>query len=197
MGSIVLASWDFNGPEGTTAPSTGQGRFSLAGETSLLLAGGVGSSDPMRTYPPNHCIGIYNFPPQGSAPESAGAAFFVPTTAHRDIRIEFDVYPDALSSRWLRLQFTIDGGHSWNNHRAQGGTTKDGLFDLRAATWYHLHADLSAEAGVSHNADFGFRLVSAFAPGNAVYDACGNHNPYSRFGLVFIDMVTVTAKPVA
>lgn len=194
--TVVLAGWDFNGPEGSVVPSTGDGRFALAGDASLLLAGGAGSSDPVAAYPPNHCIGIYNFPPQGMKAESTGAAFFVPSTAHREIKVAFDVYPDALSSRWLRIQFTCDGGLTWKNHAAEGRHARNGLYDLNSATWYLLSADLSAEPCINNNARFGFRIVSAFSPTTGVYEACGGQSPYSRFGLMFLDMVTVTAKPL-
>lgn len=194
--TVVLAVWDFNGPEGSTAPGAGEGRFALAGDTSLLLAGGAGSSDPVVAYPPNHCIGIYNFPPQGAAPESAGAAFFVPATGHKRIEVAFDIYPDALSSRWLRIQFTCDGGESWKNHHAVGRYTQGGLYDLSSANWYRLCADLSAETCIDNNARFGFRIVTALAPSAGVYEACGGQSPYSRFGLMFLDMVTVTGEAI-
>ena len=192
--TVVLAVWDFNGPEGSTSPSTGKGRFALAGETSLLLAGGAGSSDPVTAYPPNHCIGIYNFPSQGTAPESAGAAFFVPTTGHQVAEVAFDVYPDALSSRWLRIQLTCDAGETWQNHHAEGSHTQGGLYDLRSAGWYRLFADLRSESCIHDNERFGFRVVSARSPSTGVYEACGGQNPYSRFGLMFLDMVMVTGK---
>ncbi|MFN7936248.1 MAG: hypothetical protein U0R19_23155 [Bryobacteraceae bacterium] len=166
------------------------------GAASLLLAGGAGSSDPVATYPPNHCIGIYNFPPQAMTPESAGAEFFVPATAHQGIEVAFDVYPDALSSRWLRIQVSCDGGQSWMNHAAEGRHTHGGLYDLNSAAWYRLSADLSAMPCINNNAGFGFRIVSAFSPSAGVYEACGGQSPYSRFGLMFLDMVTVTGKPL-
>lgn len=190
----VVAAWDFNGMEGTTDPRVGSGRLALTGATSLMLAGGVGSSDPERRYPPNHCLGIYNFPPQGTGSESAGVAFFVPTTGHGGVRVGFDVYPDALSSRWIRLQWTVDGGGSWRRGETTGESKGLGLYDLKAAAWYQLEADLSTDGEVDDNPTFGFRLVSAFSPGSSAYEACGNHNPYSRFGLMFVDMVTVRAR---
>ena len=168
--------------------------MALAGGTSLLLAGGVGSSDPERRYPPNHCLGIYNFPPQGAGPESAGVAFYVPTTGHDGVRVGFDVYPDALSSRWVRLQWTRDGVMSWKSGTAGNGSDGTGLYDLKAAAWYQLEADLTLEEDMNDAALFGFRLVSTFAPGESIYEACGSSSPYSRFGLMFVDMVTVQAR---
>jgi hypothetical protein len=160
----------------------------------MLLAGGAGSSDPVRTYPPNHCIGVYNFPPQAAAPESSGAAFFVSTKSHRGIEVGFDVYPDALSSRWLRLQYTCDGGTTWKNHRTQGRHAREGLYDLNAPAWYLLSANLRSDACVDNNPGFGFRIVSAFSPDTGMYDASGGQGSYSRFGLMFVDMVTVSAS---
>ncbi len=192
----VLAAWDFNGPEGTTEPRFGTGWFSLTGGTSLLLAGGEGSSDPALRYPPNHCIGIYNFPPQSCGAETAGVAFLVPSMDHHCLRIAFDAYPDALSNRWLRLQLTWDEGRSWWNHEVDGEYTRDGLFQLNAPRWHRLSADLAKEPRVNDNRHFGFRLVTAFAPNEAIYESCGNKSPYSRFGLLFFDMVTVLGKRI-
>jgi len=189
---VAVGVWDFNGSEGTTAASVGNGRLELMGGASLLLAMGAGSSDPEH-YPPNHCLGIYNFPRQGTGPESAGVAFFVSTVGHCGVRVGLDVYPEALSSRWIRLQWTADGGVRWRN--AEGsGESGNGLFELREVDWQRLEADLSGDKETDNNPSFGFRLVSAFPPGNSSYDAWGNHNPYSRFGLMFVDMVTVRAR---
>jgi len=190
---VVVAAWDFNGEEGTTAPCVGKGRLALTGATSLLLAGGVGSYDPERHLPPNHCVGIYSFPSQGRGSESAGVAFFIPTTGHGGVRIGFDVYPDVLSSRWIRLQWTVDGGESWRSSGA-GEAGGQGLYDLNTAAWHHFEAELSSDSEVDDNPAFGFRLVSTFSPGNSIYEACGSHNPYSRFGLMYVDMVTVRAR---
>ncbi len=79
---------------------------------------------------------------------------------------------------------------------AEGRNAKNGLFDLNSAAWYRLSANLRAEPCINNNARFGFRIVSAFSPTAGVYEACGGQNPYSRFGLMFLDMVTVTAKAI-
>jgi len=51
--------------------------------------------------------------------------------------------------------------------------------------------DLGGIAGVANNANFGFRIVSIFAPGTSAYAASNSGSTYAG-GTLRYDMVTVT-----
>jgi hypothetical protein len=74
-------------------------------------------------------------------------------------------------------------------------TTAGGLYVLDGADSSLLQraADLSLVSGVENNTKFGFRLITAYAPGtSAIARADGTSAAYSTAGTVKYDMVTVT-----
>jgi hypothetical protein len=76
-----------------------------------------------------------------------------------------------------------------------GVTTAGGLYvlDVYDTTLLQRSADLSSISGVENNAKFGFRVITAFAPGTtAIARADGTSAAYSTAGTVKYDMVTVT-----
>jgi hypothetical protein len=65
--------------------------------------------------------------------------------------------------------------------------------DVYDTTLLQRSADLSSISGVENNAKFGFRVITAFAPGTtAIARADGTSAAYSTAGTVKYDMVTVT-----
>jgi hypothetical protein len=65
--------------------------------------------------------------------------------------------------------------------------------DVADSNLIQRSADLSLVSGVENNAKFGFRVITAYAPGtSAIARADGTSAAYSTAGTVKYDMVTVT-----
>jgi hypothetical protein len=76
-----------------------------------------------------------------------------------------------------------------------GVAIESGLYvlDKVDSTLLQRSADLSSKSGVENNAKFGFRVISANAPGtSAIARADGTIDPIGTTGTVKYDMVTVT-----
>lgn len=184
----VITQWNFNaitpGNIATATPSTGAGAISLVGGTTTPTSGssGTGSSDPNL---PNLAFQTTTYPAQGAASGTAGVQFLVSTVGFGSIGISFDTRHSNTSSAFLQVQYTIDGV---NFVDLAGGVFQANLGD----TWFNNRSvDLSGIAGVANNANFGFRIVSIFAPGTSAYAASNPASTYAG-GTLRYDMVTVT-----
>jgi hypothetical protein len=156
----LISEWNFNASN--TTPSTGGGVASLIGGTTGTFASGTGSSDLGL---PNSAWNTTTYPAQGTGSGTAGVMFMVDTTMFEDITVEFDHRQSNTGSRFLALEYTLDGGSSWTAANVFEAT-------LGGALWHNDRlTDLSAIAGADNNPNFGFRIVSIFAPWLKVVDA--------------------------
>lgn len=190
--ALVVTQWNFNSPTpdnntatGTTVPPIGTGTASLVGGvTSPGFNSGVGSSDPAAA--DNSGWQTSNYPASGSGNGTAGVQFMVSTKGLTGISISYDLRHSNTSSRFGKLQYTLNG------------TTFTDLVNFEANlggdTWYNGRtADLTGIAGANDNASFGFRVVSTFAPGTNAYAPSTSTANYGTTGTWRFDMVTVNA----
>lgn len=212
--AVIIAQWNFNGessgsvPGGPNSPlpSVGSGTASLLGGVTGAFSSGIvngGSSDPVNTSPPNFGWQTTNYPSQGQGSGTGGVMFMVSTADYYDVRISFDTRHSNTSSRWVRLDYTTDGGSSWVLGSAARGTIYEGT---SGDTWFNLRSgDLTGQAGVADNALFGFRMVTVFGPASGPFDdtadymqyfAANSTSNYSSSGTLRWDMVTVSGEPV-
>lgn len=213
--ALVITQWDFNGtdsnsvpggPNGPT-PSIGTGVASLLGGVTGGFSSGIsngGSSDPVNTSPPNFGWQTTSYAAQGSENGGRGVVFMVSTAGYSDITISFDTRHSNTSSRWVRLDYTTDGGATWNPGSAATGR----VYEARNGgdTWYNLRlADLTNDSAADDNPFFGFRMVAIFGPpegpfdDNATYDVYSPARPsssYASTGTLRWDMVTVSGEVV-
>ncbi len=180
--------WDFNGtstttvPGGTSSPlpSLGSGTASLLGGITGSFASGTangGSSDPVNTTPNNYGWGTTTYQAQGAGSGIAGVMFMVSTVGYEDIVIKFDTRHSNTSSRFIRLDYTVDNGVNWNlgtfnNGRIYKGDAGDTWFNVRTG-------DISADLTADNNPNFGIRMVSIFGPSSGDYDDSQTYSAYA------------------
>jgi hypothetical protein len=185
--SATITQWNFNASNLT--PNIGAGTASLVGgTTSPGFNSGAGSSDPAAS---NVGWQTTTYPAQGAANKTAGVQFNVSTLGFQNIIISFDQRHSNSSAKDVVFQYTTNGSTfiDFANFSATAGDT-----------WFNNRtADLSSIAGVNDNANFGFRIVSAFNPSTSVYEPSDSVPPitaYNTTGTARFDMVTVQGEPV-
>jgi hypothetical protein len=193
--AATLTQWNFNGSGlSTTSPatSTGVGTASLIGGTTASFANGNadgGSTDPLVTG--DQGWNVTTFPAQGTGDKTAGVQFNVSTLGFQNIIISFDQRHSNSAAKDVIFQYTTNGSifTDFANFSATAGDT-----------WFNIRTvDLSSIAGVNDNANFGFRIVAAFAPSTSTYvqsDSVAPITAYGSGGTNRFDMVTVSADPV-
>ena len=142
-GQEIIAKWTF---DNTTEPAIGTGTANLIGgvtQHSATLGNGWR---------------ITSFPEQFTASGTAGAQFMVPTTGFSDINLNFGHRSSGTMSRWAEIQYTTDGGASWQTLDNNGGglTPHDEVYDFGFS--------FPENTGAANNALFGVRIVSVFSP---------------------------------
>lgn len=201
----IITQWNFNGASATTVPggalspsaSVGTGTASLLGGVTASFSSGTangGSSDPVTTTPTNYGWQTTTYAAQGLEEGQRGVQFSVSTVGYQDISISFDTRHSNTSSRYIRLDYSNNGGASWILGSEGAGTVYAGT---SGDTWFNLRGgDLSADTSIDNNANFVFRMVTVFAPGTAAYAASTSTSTYAASGTLRWDMVTVNAAPV-
>lgn len=198
--SQIISYWHFNSatPDnntstGETSAIIGSGSSSILGGATSTFASGTangGSSDTTST--DNSGINLTGFPAQGTNEKTAGIRFDVSTVGYSDVLVFFDIRHSNTSSRFVKLQYSIDGTNFIDFDGA--GTDTAGVYQasLGGDTWYkRKKADLRGIAGVANNANFAFRIVTAFAPGTSNYVAARTTSSYATTGTLRFDAVGV------
>ncbi len=139
----VITQWTF---DGSLLPVVGTGTASLIGGTLEH------SIDPSKGWR------FYNFPEQGLASGTAGAAFMMSTEGYKNITFEFEQRSSGTASRWAEFQYTVDGGTNWISY----GNNYGGLNPRDE--FYPFSMDLTDISEVNNNPNFGVRVVSIFSP---------------------------------
>jgi hypothetical protein len=203
LGSVIT-QWDFNSQPlddpantgtGTFSPITGVGTFSGAGLiTTATYVTGAGSTDPVSS--DNSGAQTSGYPAASAGSGTSGVAFSVSTVGKQNIVVYWDVRHSNTASRYTQFQYTTDGT-TWSNYEATGDLTEGGLYVGNTGdTWFlQRKADLSAISAVNNNANFAFRIVTAFAPGTSAYAAA--QTAYGPTGTLRYDMETVTGTAVS
>jgi len=198
--ALEIVQWDFNSLPSDTNSATGtlipvinltSGSISaigLSGATSFASGNSNGgSTDPDTT---NNDSGLQTtgYPAQGANNKTAGIQALGSTVGYKDIIVKFDQRHSNTSSKYVQVQYTLNGT-TWVD-------APSGQFNATAGdTWYNTRTvDLSSIAGANNNANFGFRVVSAFGPGGT-YEA-SNGGTYATSGTYRFDMVTISGTAV-
>lgn len=208
----IITQWNFNGPSatevpgGTTSPtpSTGAGTASLIGGVTATFASGAasgGSTDPAGgTAPPNYAWNTTTYATQGQQSGQRGVQFLVSTAGFnginnlgfRNIVVSFDLRHSNTSSRFVEVQYTLDGVNFTTD-----GLTGNVFQATSGDTWFNNRTvDFSGIAGANNNANFGVRVVAVFAPDTGAYAASNPNSTYAATGTLRYDMVTFQGEPV-
>ena len=187
----VITQWNFNSavPDndtstGTTNPSVGAGVATLLGTTGGFASGtsNGGSSDPALT--DNSGWQTTTYAAQGTEDSGRGVQFNVSTLGYTGISIGYDLRHSNTSSRFERLEYTLDGS-TWNSASVFDGNAGD--------TWFNGRSfDFSGIGGSANNPNFGIRVVATFASGTSAYAPSNSTSTYATTGTWRFDMVTVS-----
>jgi len=163
----TIARWNFNtalGVDNAPAPSTGSGSATPVG-----MNGGANNADIFAATgnPPSTDAGLpnYSWRVRGSQSNGwsgtvqllSGAQFNVSTVGQSNIVASFELHATDGSARHGQFQYTIDG-----TNFTSFGPVLD--FNPTFDGFTPLSFDLSSIPAVNNNAQFGFKLVSAFSP---------------------------------
>lgn len=194
----TITQWNFNSAPadantstGTLLPSIGAGTTSLVGGTTGSFASGDasgGSTDP--AVGDDSARNTTTYPAQGTNDKTAGIAFAVSTVGFQGITVNWDQRHSNTASRYIQFQYSTDG---------TSFVDFGPLFDANVGgdVWYNNRSvDLSTVPAVNNNANFAFRVVSAFAPSSSVYAPSTATSTYGVTGTQRFDMVTVSGVEV-
>lgn len=170
----TITLWDFNnivpGNLASAIPSTGSGTVLLVGGATTPISGSSGSgssgsgsadsSDP--TAATNLAFQTTTYPDQGQNNQTAGVQFNVSTAGYENIMFSFDIRLSNTSSRWVQIQYTLNGS-TWLNLATPtriGGMADNSVGD----GWTNLNQfDFSSISGANDNVNFGVRVVSSYS----------------------------------
>lgn len=197
--AATITQWNFNSVPADASLTSGSGVASVGTGSTVFLAtvtqgfgsgtANGGSSDPVTV--DDTGLQTSSYAAQGTGNKTTGVQFNVSTVGFQNISLSYDLRHSNTSARHEQVQYSLDGITF----------TDAALFDGNAGdTWFNGRSvDLSSIAGASNNANFAFRVVSAFAPGTSAYaPASSTSSGYAGTGTWRFDMVTVsgTALPV-
>jgi hypothetical protein len=195
--SAILTQWDFNTPApgnsnsatGTESPSIGTGTvFRVGGTIGTFVTADEAnsrSSDPADTLD-DSALDTTTYPAAADLNKSAGVQFNVSTVGQQNVSVSFDQYFSADSSKYSQFQYSTNG-----TTFLDFGSQVVGAVDI----WSNQNSfDLSGIADVGNNANFAFRIVSAFAPNTTGY--AGTSGTYATNALWRFDMATVKADAI-
>src|SRR3982751_2961874 len=194
-----IVTWTFNSvpPDapsnvgtGTKNPANGTGAASYAGGATNASSGEFAAGDS-RTDPAggadNSAWNTSKYPSAITGNKTAGVQFEANTVGYSNIVVSWSQQNSATASRYLRLQYTIDG--STFQDGPVGAVYVDGVFTNKVA-------DLSAIPETANNPNFAVRFVSeweftAINAGTNAYVATKAGSSYSSSGTIRFDMVTI------
>ncbi len=190
--AATLTQWNFNSvpPDanpatGTVIPNIGTGTVSRVGGTTGTFAtadDGGSSTDPALG--DDSALNTTTYPAATALNKTAGVEFKVSTVGQQNVQVIFDQYFSATSSKYSQFQYSSDGANFVDFGSQVVGSVN---------TWSNNNMfNLSSITGVNNNANFAFRIVSAFAPSTTGYEGTGG--TYATDGSWRFDMATVNAN---
>jgi len=193
--AATLTQWNFNTVPvadanpvtGTLTPSIGTGTVSrVGGTTGTFVTADDGGSSTDSQVGDDSALDTTTYPAATALNKTAGVEFRVSTVGQQDVQVIFDQYFSATSSKFSQFQYSSDG-----TTFVDFGSQVVGSANL----WSNNNTfNLSSILGVNNNANFAFRIVSAFAPTTPGY--AGTGGTYATDGSWRFDMATVNATAI-
>jgi len=196
--AATLTRWNFNTVPlvdanpvtGTETPIIGTGTvLRVGGTTGTFVTADDGGSSTDPQVGDDSALDTTTYPAATALNKTAGVEFRVSTVGQQDVQVIFDQYFSATSSKYSQFQYSLN----WTNTGfVDFGSQVVGVTN----TWSDNNRfNLSSILGANNNANFAFRIVSAFAPLNATgYEGTGG--TYATDGSWRFDMATVEATPI-
>ncbi|MBA4147111.1 MAG: hypothetical protein H0X66_03275 [Verrucomicrobia bacterium] len=190
----TVAYWDFNsvepdsnGATGTLTPKIGTG---IAQVVNAAYTFANSSNDDPWVFDQS-ALRMAGFPSTSVSNKTAGVEFYFDTTGYEGITARWQHNNNGSASRFWRVQYTANGGTTWNDHR---------MLENGVTTWIYFDVDFKGVRAADNNPNFGFRVVSEFqgtAIGNGIRGYVPNTSAsYSANGTCWLDILTVEGTPL-
>lgn len=184
LAQSTIATWNFNSQQ--FSATTGSGTMSLIGGTTFTWNTG----SPNDAGVPNNAPNTTGYPAQGAGSGTAGVEFVFSTQGFEDVRFVFDQRHSNTSSRFVRIDYSTDGGQTFVEgpvYSTPGGDTWN--FDRTL--------DLADVPDADNKADLRVRVVSVFDPALVdAYSASRTTSTYAGTGTLRPDNVRVTGTAI-
>lgn len=191
---VTYGGWNFNGPQGTTAPSVGTGTALTVGGVSANFSAGDPADDRATVPADNKGWNLASFASQGTASGERGAVFQCSSVGFESMAVTWHERHSSSASRFVQFQYALDGATFTSDGIANGG-----IFEatLGSDVWQpERRVELGSIQGVTGNPKFAVRIVSIFAPTTAAYAPTSLTSNYSPSGTVRFDLVTIQGVAV-
>ena len=191
---VQLAFWDFNDDNEIVDGGVNGGTLSLIGGVTHP---GFFAGSPLDSGSPNRGYQTTTYPTQGQNNLTAGIVFNTPTTGYMNITVQFDVRWSNTASRYLRFQYTTDGTNWISGPQLVAGGG-DQWYSQGPGAGSRFLVDFTGITAVDDNANFAFRILAEFAPGENNYHGArdGNADGYRTVGTVRYDLVEVRGEVI-
>lgn len=186
--AMTFGGWNFNGAQGTSAPSIGTGTALTIGGVSANFSAGDPADDQAKVPAENKGWNLASFASQGTASGERGAVFQCSTLGYESAVVTWHERHSNSASRFVQFQYALDGSTFTSEGIANGG-----IFEatLGGDVWQpERRVDLGSIQGVAGNGKFAIRIVSIFAPNTSAYAPSSLTANYSPSGTVRFDLVT-------
>jgi MYXO-CTERM domain-containing protein len=179
--AAVVTQWNFEAQ--TLSASTGSGLASMVGGTTNTFATGFAGAGTFG-------LNVTNFAAQGTGDRTRGAQFSGSTGGYENITIGWNERHSNTMANTVAVFATVDGTN-WNEVQVFTFTPAvSGTGD----TWFARSVTLGSE--YANSANFGFRVLAAFAPGTSGYLASRSTSTYGTAGTLRFDDVTINGTAI-
>lgn len=179
--AAVVTQWNFEAQ--TLSASTGTGLASMVGGTTNTFATGFAGAGTFG-------LNVTNFAAQGTGDRTRGAQFSGSTGGYENITIGWNERHSNTMANTVAVFATVDGTN-WNEVQVFTFTpAASGTGD----TWFARSVTLGSE--YANSANFGFRVLAAFAPGTSGYLASRSTSTYGTAGTLRFDDVTINGTAI-
>ncbi len=179
--AAVVTQWNFEAQ--TLSASTGTGTASLVGGTTSTFATGFGGSGTFA-------LNTSTYAAQGTEDRTRGVQFSGSTAGYESITLDWKERHSNTSANTVAVFATSDGTN-WVEIQVFSFTpAASGTGD----TWYARSVTLGSE--YANSANFGFRVLAAFAPGTSGYLASRSTSAYGTSSTLRFDDVTINGTAI-
>jgi len=179
--AALVTQWNFEAQ--TLNASTGTGTASLVGGTTSTFATGFGGSGTFA-------LNTTTYAAQGTGDRTRGVQFTSSTAGYENITLEWNERHSNTAANTVAVFATSDGANWVEVQEFTFTPAASGTGDA----WYARSVTLGSE--YANSANFGFRVLAAFAPGTSGYLASRSTSTYATSGTLRFDDVTINGNAI-
>jgi uncharacterized protein (TIGR03382 family) len=181
--AAVVTRWNFNNRSMSATTGTG-----LASVLRTTHSGYVAGAPQDGTAASNRSLRVGGFSATPGAPR--GVQFRADVTGYKDVRVTYWQLNDRSSSRWMQVQYSLNGRAFTSAGLAGGGRYQF----LQAGAFLRKTFAIPGTGALDAVESLRFRVVALPAPGTNRF--AGTVGPYRPTGMWRFDLVTVTGTSI-